>query len=122
MIAASSLSRSFGSFTAVDDLTLTIERGEIFGFLGPNGAGKTTTMRMLTGLISPTKGSAKVDELDVSTLRNIPMIHRVVGVLPEVPGLYENLSAYRNLDFYGKLYGLRESEASRSNNVVDANF
>jgi ABC-2 type transport system ATP-binding protein len=108
MIAASSLSRSFGSFTAVDDLTLTIERGEIFGFLGPNGAGKTTTMRMLTGLISPTKGSAKVDELDVSTLRNIPMIHRVVGVLPEVPGLYENLSAYRNLDFYGKLYGLRD--------------
>jgi len=108
MIVASSLSRSFGSFAAVEDLSLTIERGEIFGFLGPNGAGKTTTIRMLTGLISPTRGNAKVDELDVSTLNNIPKIHRVVGVLPEVPGLYENLSAYRNLDFYGRLYGLRD--------------
>lgn len=108
MIVASSLTRSFGSFTAVEDLSLEIERGEIFGFLGPNGAGKTTTMRMLTGLISPTSGTAMVDELDVSLLRNIPTIHRNVGVLPEVPGLYENLSVYRNLDFYGRLYGLRD--------------
>ena len=108
MIVASQLSRSFGSFSAVEDLSLSIERGEIFGFLGPNGAGKTTTMRMLTGLISPTRGTAKVDDLDVSHLQNIPQIHRNVGVLPEVPGLYENLSAYRNLDFYGRLYGLKD--------------
>ncbi len=107
MIVASSLTRNFGSFTAVEDLSLTIERGEIFGFLGPNGAGKTTTMRMLTGLISPSKGTAKVDDLDVSQLQNIPKIHRNVGVLPEVPGLYEDLSAYRNLDFYGRLFGLK---------------
>src|SRR5580658_5918832 len=98
MIVASSLSRSFGSFTAVEDLSLEIAQGEIFGFLGPNGAGKTTTMRMLTGLISPSKGTAMVDDLDVSVRKNIPKIHRNVGVLPEVPGLYENLSAYRNLD------------------------
>jgi len=108
LIVASQLSRSFGSFSAVEDLSLSIERGEIFGFLGPNGAGKTTTMRMLTGLISPTRGTAKVDDLDVSHLQNIPQIHRNVGVLPEVPGLYENLSAYRNLDFYGRLYGLKD--------------
>jgi len=108
LIVASQLSRSFGSFSAVEDLSLSIERGEIFGFLGPNGAGKTTTMRMLTGLISPTRGTAKVDDLDVSRLQNIPQIHRNVGVLPEVPGLYENLSAYRNLDFYGRLYGLKD--------------
>jgi len=108
MIVASSLGRSFGSFVAVEDLSLSIERGEIFGFLGPNGAGKTTTIRMLTGLISPTNGTAKVDELDVSNLRNIPKIHRNIGFLPEVPGLYENLSAYRNLDFYGHLYGLED--------------
>ncbi|HYB03602.1 MAG TPA: ABC transporter ATP-binding protein [Nitrososphaerales archaeon] len=108
MIVASSLTRNFGSFTAVEDLSLTIERGEIFGFLGPNGAGKTTTMRMLTGLISPSRGTAKVDDLDVSRLQNIPQIHRNVGVLPEVPGLYEDLSAYRNLDFYGRLFGLKD--------------
>lgn len=108
MITATDLTRSFGSFTAVEDLSLTIDRGEIFGFLGPNGAGKTTTIRMLTGLISPSKGTAKVDDLDVTRLQNIPQIHRNVGVLPEVPGLYENLSAYRNLDFYGRLYGLKD--------------
>jgi ABC-2 type transport system ATP-binding protein len=108
LIVATDLTRSFGSFTAVEDLSLTIERGEIFGFLGPNGAGKTTTIRMLTGLISPSKGNARVDDLDVTRLQNIPQIHKNVGVLPEVPGLYENLSAYRNLDFYGRLYGLRD--------------
>lgn len=106
MIVATSLSRSFGNFVAVENLSLTIEPGEIFGFLGPNGAGKTTTIRMLTGLIAPTNGTAKVDELDVSNLQNIPRIHRNIGFLPEVPGLYENLSAFRNLDFYGRLYGL----------------
>jgi ABC-2 type transport system ATP-binding protein len=108
MIAAASLGRKFGSFTAVEDISLTIERGEIFGFLGPNGAGKTTTIRMLTGLISPSTGTARVDELDVTILKNIPQIHRNVGVLPEVPGLYENLTAYRNLDFYGRLYGMQD--------------
>ncbi len=112
MITATDLTRSFGSFTAVEDLSLTIDRGEIFGFLGPNGAGKTTTIRMLTGLISPSKGTAKVDDLDVTRLQNIPQIHRNVGVLPEVPGLYENLSAYRNLDFYGRLYGLKDPKLS----------
>jgi ABC-2 type transport system ATP-binding protein len=110
MIVASSLTRSFGNFTAVEDLSLTIERGEIFGFLGPNGAGKTTTIRMLAGLISPTRGTAKVDDLEVSRLQNIPQIHRNVGVLPEVPGLYESLSAYRNLDFFGRLYGLKDPQ------------
>jgi len=65
-------------------------------------------MRMLTGLISPSRGTAKVDDLDVSRLQNIPQIHRNVGVLPEVPGLYEDLSAYRNLDFYGRLFGLKD--------------
>ncbi len=112
MITATDLTRSFGSFTAVEDLSLTIDRGEIFGFLGPNGAGKTTTIRMLTGLIYPSKGTAKVDDLDVTRLQNIPQIHRNVGVLPEVPGLYENLSAYRNLDFYGRLYGLKDPKLS----------
>lgn len=108
MIVASSLGRDFGSFTAVEGLTFTIDHSEIFGFLGPNGAGKTTTIRMLTGLISPTRGEAEVDDLDVSKLENLPKIHRNIGFLPEVPGLYESLSAYRNLDFYGKLYGLKD--------------
>jgi len=108
LIRASSLTRQFGNFTAVEDLSFTIERGEIFALLGPNGAGKTTTIRLLTGLIGPTRGSASVDDVDTSTESNVRSIHRKVGVLTEVPGLYESLSAYRNLDFYGRLYGLRD--------------
>ena len=112
MIVASDISRNFGNFTAVEDLSFSIERGKIFGFLGPNGAGKTTTMRMLTGLILPSRGTATVDDLDVSKPKNIPEIHRSVGVLPEVPGLYENLTAYRNLEFYGRLFQLKEPALS----------
>jgi len=108
LIKASSLTRQFGQSTAVEDLTFTIERGEIFALLGPNGAGKTTTIRLLTGLIGPTRGTASVDDVDTSTESNVRNIHRRVGVLTEVPGLYESLSAYRNLQFYGKLFGLRD--------------
>jgi ABC-2 type transport system ATP-binding protein len=108
LIVASSLTRAFGNFVAVEDLSFSIQRGEIFGLLGPNGAGKTTTIRLLTGLISATSGNAMVDDLNASSLQNIPRIHRQVGVLPEVPGLYENLTAYRNLEFYGKLFSLSD--------------
>jgi ABC-2 type transport system ATP-binding protein len=108
LIKASSLTRQFGASTAVEDLTFTIERGEIFALLGPNGAGKTTTIRLLTGLIGPSKGTASVDDIDTSSETNVRSIHRMVGVLTEVPGLYESLSAYRNLEFYGKLFGLRD--------------
>lgn len=96
------LTRKFGDLTAVDDLSLNVREGEVFGLLGPNGAGKTTTVRMLCCLIKPTSGRAYVSGHEVG--RESLEIRRVSGLLPENPGLYGELTAYRNLDFYGRLY------------------
>ncbi len=104
MIAAENLTRKFGELTAVEDLTLEVEKGEVFGFLGPNGAGKTTTVRMLCCLISKTSGKARVGDFDVDREEDRLKIRKMVGYLGSDVGLYENLSAYKNLDFYGKLY------------------
>lgn len=109
MIATQRLTRRFGSFTAVDSLTLQVPPGEVFGFLGPNGAGKTTVMRMLAALIAPTEGDAKVAGLDVRTQGHL--IRQRVGILTESPGLYRKLSARENLRFYAKLYGVSQPDA-----------
>ncbi len=101
-----SLSKRFGHVLAVDDLTLTIPRGEVFGFLGPNGAGKTTTVRMLACLIAPTSGEAWVNGHKVGV--DDTQIRREVGILTETPGLYERLSARLNLEIYAKLYGVKD--------------
>ncbi len=106
MIETNELTRQFDEHTAVDRLTLRIEEGEVFGFLGPNGAGKTTTVRMLTSLITPTYGSARVLGYEVG--RDDQAIRRNVGILTETPGLYERLSAWRNLMIYSKLYEVVE--------------
>ena len=87
---------------AVDDLTLEVERGEVFGFLGPNGAGKTTTVRMLTGLIRPSSGSARVAGFEVG--KNDSEIRGKVGLLTEAPGMYELLTAEKNLTIFASLY------------------
>ncbi len=108
MIKVVSLSRRFGSTVAVNDLSFEIKKGEVFALLGPNGAGKTTTIRMLTGLIAPTNGTCTIEGVDVT--RNPMQVHRNVGVQPEVPGHYETLTAQRNLEFYGKLFGVRQPE------------
>jgi ABC-2 type transport system ATP-binding protein len=104
MIDTENLTRKFGSLTAVDSLTLHVDEGEVFGFLGPNGAGKTTTVRMLCCLISKTGGKAQVGDFTTDTEADCLKIRRMVGLLPENVGLYDSLSAYRNLDFYGQLY------------------
>ena len=104
LIEARNLTRKFGDLTAVDNLTFHIKPGEVFGFLGPNGAGKTTTMRILTGLISKTEGEVRIAGYDVSDEEDSLKIRKIVGLLPENVGLYDDLTAYRNLDFYGKLY------------------
>jgi len=108
MIKAVSLSRSFGATAAVKDLSFEIKKGEVFALLGPNGAGKTTTIRMLTGLIAPTSGTCKIEGVDVT--RNPMQVHRNVGVQPEVPGHYDTLTAQRNLEFYGKLFGVKQPQ------------
>lgn len=106
MITTQNLTKKFGQITAVEDLTLEIPEGEVFGFLGPNGAGKTTTVRMLTSLISPTAGEAAVNGFQVGQ-RDID-IRRSVGLLTETPGMYENLSAERNLEIYASLYEVED--------------
>lgn len=102
MIQTEDLTKRFGDILAVDRLTLSVEAGEVFGFLGPNGAGKTTTIRLLTALIAPTSGHAKVVGCKVG--QEDGKIRRQVGILTESPGLYDRLSAERNLDFFARLY------------------
>lgn len=102
MIHTEVLSKQFGETLAVDQLTLEIREGEVFGFLGPNGAGKTTTIRMLTSLISPTSGTAFVNGHQIGV--EDKQIRQTVGVLTESPGLYDNLSAEYNLAIYANLY------------------
>jgi ABC-2 type transport system ATP-binding protein len=104
MIDTENLTRKFGDLTAVDNLTLHVDEGEVFGFLGPNGAGKTTTVRMLCCLISKTEGKIRIGDFSVDTEEDRLAIRKMVGLLPENVGLYDSLSAYRNLEFYGKLY------------------
>jgi ABC-2 type transport system ATP-binding protein len=115
MIDTTNLTRTFGNLTAVDNLTLHIKKGEVFGFLGPNGAGKTTTVRMLCCLIGKTSGDATLGGYSIANPDDCLNIRKLVGFLPENVGLYESLSAYRNLDFYGQLYEV--PEATRKENI-----
>jgi len=103
------LTKKYGSFTAVDQLNLTIRKGEIFGLLGPNGAGKSTTILMMLGLTEPTTGSAKVCGIDPIT--NPIAVKRRIGYLPEDVGFYYNLSGYENLMFTARLNGLSGNES-----------
>ena len=96
------LSRNFGKTTAVEDVTLAVEAGEVLGFLGPNGAGKTTTIRMLAGMIAPTKGYAVV--AGHRTDRDVEQLHEIIGMLTQMPGLYDRLSARRNLEYFAGFY------------------
>jgi len=101
------LSRHFGSVTAVDDMSLEVPRGIVFGFLGPNGAGKTTTIRLLLGLLEPTSGKAEV--LGYDALRQASDVRLRSGALLEHNGLYERLTAEDNLDFYGRVWRMSSS-------------
>ena len=109
-IETSQLTRTFGSLVAVDDLTLAIPEGTVFGFLGPNGAGKTTTVRMLSALIAPSRGSAVVAGYRLG--ENNEAIRQATGILTETPGLYDRLSAWQNLLFFAELYDLPADRAA----------
>ena len=104
VISVKDLTKKFGSFTAVDHITLQVRRGEIFGFLGANGAGKTTAMRMLCGLSLPTSGSGTVAGYDI--IRQAEEIKRHIGYMSQKFSLYENLTVWENLNLFATIYGM----------------
>jgi ABC-type multidrug transport system ATPase subunit len=103
-ISAEHLVRRFGDFVAVDDLSFRVEKGEIFGFLGPNGSGKTTVIKMLTGLLPLSSGSAWVEGLDVRT--DAESVRERIGYMSQKFSLYDDLTVAENLQFYGRIYSL----------------
>jgi ABC-2 type transport system ATP-binding protein len=107
-ISVQNLTKQFGSFTAVDQITFDVDQGEIFGFLGANGAGKTTAMRMLCGLSMPTSGEATVAGFDL--YKNPDKIKQSIGYMSQKFSLYEDLTIRENIRFYGGIYGLSNSE------------
>jgi ABC-2 type transport system ATP-binding protein len=104
MIEVNKLTKKFGEVTAVDNLTFTVGGGEVFGLLGPNGAGKTTSVRMLCCLIARTSGEAHIAGYTIGNADDSLKIRKLIGFVPDNVGLYDELSAYDNLDYYGKLY------------------
>jgi len=104
IIEVSDLTKFYRDFPAVNHINFKVKRGEIFGFLGPNGAGKTTTIKMLTGLIQPTEGTATIQGKDIRT--QIVEIKKTIGVVTEDSNLYDELSVWDNLQFVGQLYGV----------------
>ena len=106
-IIVNNLSRYFGDFKAVDRISFEVNRGEIFGFLGPNGAGKSTTIRMLTGLLLPTRGEGRVGGFDI--IRENDRIKQTIGYMSQRFSLYDDLTAEENLNFFGGVYGLPDA-------------
>jgi ABC-2 type transport system ATP-binding protein len=117
MITVENLTKKFGEVTAVEGLTFQVEEGEVFGFLGPNGAGKTTTIRILCCLLSKTIGEVRIDNYDIDKAADSLQIRKMIGLVPDNVGLYDDLTAFENLEFYGKLYevpeGLRRENIER---------
>lgn len=103
-IEVEALTKHFGTFTAVDNISFSVKRGEIFGFLGANGSGKSTTIRMLTGLLAPTSGSAKVAGFDINT--QAEQVKRRIGYMSQRFSLYDDLTVSENIRFWGGIYGL----------------
>lgn len=110
MISVERLSKTFSGYRAVNDLSFTLEPGEVLGFLGPNGAGKTTTMKCVMGMLHPTEGTVRVADLDPRA-DAVPVKH-AVGWLPDVPFLYDHLTPTETLAFVGGLYGLPPAEVA----------
>ena len=116
VISVKDLTKKFGSFTAVDHITLQVRRGEIFGFLGANGAGKTTAMRMLCGLSFPTSGSGTVAGYDI--LRQAEEIKRHIGYMSQKFSLYEGLTVWENLNLFATIYGMSSQAIKEQTDAV----
>jgi ABC-2 type transport system ATP-binding protein len=110
------LTRRFGDFTAVDEISLTVERGEIFGFLGANGAGKTTVIRMLCGLLLPTSGKGKVSGFDI--FQESEKIKKSIGYMSQRFSLYQDLTGEENLEFFGSVYQIPRKDLKKRIKVL----
>ncbi|MGE5581784.1 MAG: ABC transporter ATP-binding protein [Bacillota bacterium] len=105
------LTRRFGKFVAVDNISFTVAKGEIFGFLGPNGAGKSTTIRMLCGILAPSSGRGMVAGYDIAAEPDL--VKQTIGYMSQKFSLYDDLTVTENLDFYAGIYGLNKAELGR---------
>ena len=118
VVIVKNLTKRYGDFTAVDDLSLSVSRGQILGFIGPNGAGKTTAISVLVGLARPTSGSASIAGVDCS--HETHRIKQLVGYMPDVFGSYDNMRVTEYLDFFGAAYGIgRQQRRKRVDEVLE---
>src|SRR5512142_334275 len=120
LIEADNLTKRFGEFVAVRELSLTLAEGEILALLGPNGAGKTTTVRMLASILRPSSGTARVCGFDV--VAQAREVRHAVGLLTEVPGLYARMSATEYLDFFGELQHMPHDACRRQAETLLTRF
>ncbi len=116
VIVINNLTKKYGNFTALDDLSLTVDRGHILGFIGPNGAGKTTTIRILVGLARPTEGTASIAGADC--VKDARKIKRLVGYMPDRFGSYDNMRVREYLDFFGAAFGIKRADRKKRIEVV----
>jgi ABC-2 type transport system ATP-binding protein len=118
IIKTENLTKKFNGFTAVDNISFSVKKGEIFGFLGPNGAGKTTTIKMLTTLLNPTNGSADVAGYNIKTKRDD--VRKNIGIVFQEPALDIELTGRENLDYHARMYGLpKEKRKTRVTDVLN---
>jgi ABC-2 type transport system ATP-binding protein len=111
VIQVHNLTKKYGDFAAVNDISFSVQRGEVFAFLGPNGAGKTTTIKMLTTLLAPTAGRVEIDGLDPAEQPN--QVRKRFGIVFQDPSLDDELTAWENMDFHGVLYHVPRAERHR---------
>ncbi|PIS20976.1 multidrug ABC transporter ATP-binding protein [candidate division WWE3 bacterium CG08_land_8_20_14_0_20_43_13] len=118
IISVSNLVKKYKNVIAVDDITFTVERGEVFAFLGPNGAGKTTTIKVLTTLLFPTSGQVAINGYNPTTQQDL--VRKSFGIVFQDPSLDDELTAWENLDFHGVLYGMdKATRHKRMNDLLE---
>jgi len=119
-IRVTNLTKKFSDLVAVDNVSFTVQRGEVFGYLGPNGAGKTTTIRILTGITTPTSGMARVFDLDIVT--DTIRARRQMGIVYETSNVYDDLTAWQNMMFAGELYNVGKKDREERGSALLATF
>ncbi|HBM79391.1 MAG: ABC transporter ATP-binding protein [Clostridiales bacterium] len=116
MLEIKNLCKRYGKFNALDNLSLSIDEGEIFGFVGPNGAGKTTAMKIVCGLLSPTSGKVYIDDSDI--IEDVRKAKSKIGYMPDFFGVYDNLKVDEYLQFYASIYGIKKAESKKITNEL----